>query len=482
MSGMIYGRLIVAAPLLLLGAAAIPDSAAADMFSAQEAILRAKPATVLVITEVASEVTVNCGGGLTKVTPTPFRETGTGWFVDGNGWVVTNAHVVQPAQETPRWLVNQQAQKAVIAACVAEALKKRGLAPGEWLDVEEQLRRQALDRILPTARIELSPSVSVLLSNGIRLPAKIFKYSPPVAGEPGAMSGRDLALLQLEASDMPALPVADSKDLKIGDPIRVLGFPGVVLSHELLNASSKVEASVTNGAVSGFKMDIQNNPVIQTDAPAAWGNSGGPAVNDRSEVIGVLTFVSLGPGAEGSIVQGFNFVIPSNAVKEFLQGTPVAVNGKSSFNEKWFAGLSRLFAKDWKGAAASFQQANRLMPDLPDVKRALAEAEDKIKNPPPQPFPWAIATGAVSTVSLGVFGLMLGLRWKRNRFRVGPAQIVKLIEDGTPPVILDVRQESAYAASPFRIAGALHVSPDELEAGVSSLAVEPDRTVVAYCT
>jgi len=482
MPGMIRGRLMAAASILLLGAGAISGAAGEDMFSAQEAILRAKPATVLVITEVASEVTVNCGGGLTKVTPSPFRETGTGWFVDGNGWVVTNAHVVQPAQETPRWLVNQQAQKAVIGACVAEMLTKRGLAPGERPDVEEQLRRQALDRILPTAKIELSPAVSVLLSNGIRLPAKIFKYSPPVAGEAGAMSGRDLALLQLEASDMPALPVADSKDLKIGDPIRVLGFPGVVLSHELLNASSKVEASVTNGAISGFKMDIQNNPVIQTDAPAAWGNSGGPAVNDRSEVVGVLTFVSLGPGAEGSIVQGFNFVIPSNAVKEFLQGTPVAVNGKSAFNEKWFAGLSRLFAKDWKGAAASFREANRLMPDLPDVKRALAEAEDKIKNPPPQPFPWAIATGAVSAVSLGVFGLMFGLRWKRNRFRVGPAQVVKLIEEGTPPVILDVRQESAYATSPFRIAGALHVSPDELETGVASLAVEPDRTVVAYCT
>ncbi len=85
-------------------------------------------------------------------------------------------------------------------------------------------------------------------------------------------------------------------------------------------------------------------------------------------------------------------------------------------------------------------------------------------------------------MSLGVFGLMFGLRWKRNRFRVGPAQVVKLIEEGTPPVILDVRQESAYATSPFRIAGALHVSPDELETGVASLAVEPDRTVVAYCT
>jgi len=78
MPGMIRGRLLVAAPLLLLGSAAISSSAGADMFSVQEAILRAKPATVLVITEVTSEVSVNCGGGLTKVSPNPFRETGTG--------------------------------------------------------------------------------------------------------------------------------------------------------------------------------------------------------------------------------------------------------------------------------------------------------------------------------------------------------------------------------------------------------------------
>ena len=459
-------------------------ASAEDMLSAQEAILRAKPATVLIITEVAAEVTLNCGAGPVKVAPSPFRETGTGWFVDGNGWIVTNAHVVQPAQEAPRWLVNQLAQKAVVGACLTQMLTKRGLAAGERPDLEDQVRRQALDRVLPSAKVELSPSVSVLLSNGIRLSAKVTKYSAPVtaAAAAGMMSGRDLALLQVEASDMAALPVADSKNLKIGDPIRILGFPGVVLSHELLNASSKVEASVTNGAISGFKQDIQNNAVIQTDAPAAWGNSGGPAVNEKGAVVGVLTFVSLAPGTEGSIVQGFNFVIPSDAVKEFLKGTPVTVNGKNPFNEKWFAGLGKLFDKDWKGAAGAFREANSLMPDLPDVKRALAEAEDKVKNPPPQPFPWALATAAVTGLSLGVFGVMFGLRWKRNRFRVGPAEVVRLIEEGAPPVILDVRQESAYAASPFRIAGALHVSPDELERGVASLAVEPDRTVVAYCT
>jgi rhodanese-related sulfurtransferase len=461
-----------------------PAVGAADMLSVQESILRAKPATVLVISEVATEVTLDCGSGPTRITPPPFRETGTGWFVDTNGWVITNAHVVQPAHAPPQWLVNQQGQRAVLSACIPEILAKRKLQPGERPDVEEQIKRDVLDRVLPKSKVELNPSVSILMSNGIRLPTKVTKYSPPVAveGGPGAMSGRDLALLQVEASDLPVFALGDSRSLKIGDPIRILGFPGVVLTHELLNASAKVEASVTNGAVSGFKQDVQNQPVIQTDAPAAWGNSGGPVVNEKGDVVGVLTFVSLAPGPEGSIVQGFNFVIPADAVRDFLKGTDVAPTGKSPFNDAWFSGLRRLFTGDYTGAGMAFREANRLMPDLPDVGRALAEAQEKIKNPPPRPFPWAVATGAVVVLSLGLVAVLAGRRWRHGRHRVSPADVVRLFEDGRAPLIFDVRARFVYDTSPFRIPGAVHLAPEDLERGAAPAPSEPARPVVAYCT
>jgi S1-C subfamily serine protease len=81
-------------------------------------------------------------------------------------------------------------------------------------------------------------------------------------------------------------------------PARGRGAP-VVLTHELLNSTAKVEASVTNGAISGFKQDVQNQPVIQTDAPAAWGNSGGPVVTSRGDInAGLpLELKESGPGA-----------------------------------------------------------------------------------------------------------------------------------------------------------------------------------------
>ena len=87
---------------LILMSNVVPLVHAQMHISLQEGLLRAKPAVVVVLSEVSAEVTLDCGAGPTKVTPPVFRETGTGWFVDGDGWVITNGHVVQPAHETPR--------------------------------------------------------------------------------------------------------------------------------------------------------------------------------------------------------------------------------------------------------------------------------------------------------------------------------------------------------------------------------------------
>lgn len=476
-----HGRHVLAGLVATWVAASATSSGAADGMSLQEILLRAKPATVLVVSEVISEVALDCGSGPRSVTPTPFRETGTGWFVDSNGWVVTNAHVVQPAYQPPGWVVNEQAQKAVTLACVYDELARQGLTPGQRPDLEDQLRRTAMARAYPGARVRLKPAIFILMGNGFRLPAKVEKYSPPVSAQAGAMSGRDLALLYVEAAETPAFKLAESRNVKIGDPIHIIGFPGVVLTHELLNSTAKVEASVTNGAVSGFKQDVQNQPVIQTDAPAAWGNSGGPAVNARGDIIGVLTFVSLAPGAEGSIVQGFNFIIPADAVKEFLRGTKVDLADQSPFNEKWFAGLRKFFTDDWKGALEDIGGADRLQPEFPDLRRLMAEAEDKVKNPPPRPFPWRRVGGGLAVLAVGVAAVAGVQRARSNRLRITPAELLRRPRAAPPAALLDVRDAVLYAASPYRVPGAVRVDPDRLDADLAERGIDRGRPVVVCC-
>jgi rhodanese-related sulfurtransferase len=477
-------RRSAAAALLAAGlVAATGDPARAQRsVTVQEAMLRAKPAVVLVLAEVTAEVTLNCGAGATTVTPPAFRETGTGWFIDNRGWVITNGHVVEPAHQPPKWLVNQQAQRAVGIACLPAELERRGIEPGERPDLEDTIKRKLLDTVLPTTKVKLNPQVHVLISSGAKLKAEVQKYTPPLTNAPGAMSGRDLALLKVAGENYPVLSLADSRSVRIGDPVHILGFPGVVLSHELLNASASVEASVTNGAVSGFKEDVANQSVIQTDAPAAWGNSGGPAVDAQGRVLGVLTFVSLAAGPEGALVQGFNFIIPSQAVREFVQGTGVALDGRSRFNELWWSGLRDFFADDWKRALDRFEQADQLVPNLPDVKRLIGEAREYLKNPPPRPFPWFWVAVGVTAVSAGGYGLQLFRRWQKNRYRIGPSVVVKLLEEGKEPLLLDVRRPEAYDALPLKIPQSIRVEPNDLAAGIESLDLDKARPVVAYCT
>ena len=468
---------LVLAALVLL--APVPASAV----TIQEAMLIAKPAVALVTAEVRAEVTLNCGRGEKTVRPTPFVETGTGWFIDGRGYVITNGHVVDPVHRMPAWVIHELKKKAIDQACVDPVLRAQGVARGARPDLEDAIRREASARALDTAQVSPKPQLSILLSSGLNLPAQVIKFSPPLGfdmnGKPVADSGRDLALLRVREGDYPAIRLGDA-DARIGDPIHIIGFPGVVLSHELLSKS--LDASVTNGAISGFKQDAIGQDFIQTDAAAAHGNSGGPAVSDDAKLVGVLTATTLA-GSGGAIVQGFNFVIPARDVRKFVEGTPVRP-GESRFNMAWMAGLDALFADSYATAVTRFREANQMQPDLSDVKQVLAEAERKLKNPPPRPFPWAWATLGVTLLSVGAYGGMFGRRWWKNRYRILPAQVIAAIESGRNPQLVDARTKTDFDTSPLRLPRAVRVDPDAVLAGRPDAepSVERDQLVVVYDT
>ena len=460
---------------------AAPQAAAA--YTVQEAILRVKPAVALITARVDAEVTMNCGQGPVTVRPAPFVETGTGWFVDGRGYLITNAHVVDPAYRLPPWVTHELKKKAIDHACVEPILRERGIAPGQKPEVEDQLRRAASERGLAGAQIEPTAQITVQLSNGEKLPAEVKKFSAPLyfdaKGEPLKGSGRDLVLLRVKDGTYPAIALG-TREMNIGDPIHILGFPGVVLMHELLNRTAARDASVTNGAISGFKPDAIGQDLIQTDAPASHGNSGGPAIGDDARLIGVMTFTTL--SAAGAVVQGFNFLIPSKDVATFLKGTDVTKPGESRFNAVWGAGIDAYFGERYSTALTRLKEADKLLPGLADVQKYLAEAEFKVKNPPPRPFPWAWATLGVTLVSVGAYGSMWGRRWWKNRYRILPAQMIGFIERGLSPILVDARTKTEYETSPLKLPSSIRLDPDEAAAGRISVDADPKQMIVVYCT
>jgi S1-C subfamily serine protease len=338
----------------------------------QEVILRVKPSVVLISVKVQGEATVSCGEKSTKTVSLPSRGgTGTGFVVHPDGYIATNAHVVGPARGA---LSSQElkglAHEAVVAACGEHLTGLR--LPTREARIKALIERPENRRGLRVARL-----VQVAFQDGKTLEATVLASNPPVLqAQPETGSARgvpdDVAILKVERRDLVAARLGQVP-AQIGDQLFVIGFPGVVLTHEMLSTRSRVAPSVTLGRVSGFKLDLADQEVIQTDAAITWGNSGGPAFNTRGDVIGVATFLSV--GREGTEVQGFNFLIPVGRVAALAATVGLVPTGDTALGRQWAAAVSAFFGERYDAAIADLREILRADPTFPDARRLLAATQ-----------------------------------------------------------------------------------------------------------
>ena len=133
----------------------------------------------------------------------------------------------------------------------------------------------------------------------------------------GTVVGRDpktdLALLKVEANGLPVIPLGDSTQLQVGEPVMAIGNP------------FGLERTVTTGIVSATGRVIGQGPYddfIQTDASINPGNSGGPLINTRGQAVGINAAIFSQTG--GSV--GIGFAIPVNQAKAVV--TQLVASGK----------------------------------------------------------------------------------------------------------------------------------------------------------
>src|SRR6202165_825099 len=148
--------------------------------------------------------------------------------------------------------------------------------------------------------------IQVAMRDGTTYPARLI----------GSDEANDLAVIKIDAKNLPVAPLGSSSDLLIGEWAIAIGNPyGFVLANS--------EPSVTAGVVSGVGRNLAAQfegagvyvDMIQTDASINPGNSGGPLVNAAGEVIGVNSSIFSPSG--GSV--GIGFAIPINRAKRVTE-------------------------------------------------------------------------------------------------------------------------------------------------------------------
>lgn len=147
--------------------------------------------------------------------------------------------------------------------------------------------------------IDKAKEVKVVLNSNKEYAAKVVGVDPTT----------DLAVLKIEANELPSLAFANSDEVRLGEWVLAVGNP--------FNLNSTVTAGIISAK--GRSINIIDNQsaieaFIQTDAAVNPGNSGGALINTRGDLIGINTAISTRTGS----YEGYSFAVPANIVRKVV--------------------------------------------------------------------------------------------------------------------------------------------------------------------
>jgi len=406
---------VVAAVALFLAAVLLPARqsyiATADTAGERLAMF-SKPAVVRIIDGAAGQIVFSPPGYQPLTYNVSAVSLGSGCFISSNGYIATNAHVVSSTKE------GEEKQKQALFVQMVHQLAKQLNKDPRSLDLN------FIDRY--SNLTSFNRYHHVIIPDGSAFPFEIKQYGAPT-GE-SSDQGKDVAIVKIEVKNAPILKMADSEAVKLQDHVTVIGYPGAADTFEsgILDQKSSLEATINDGKISARKTSSSGAPILQTSTPATHGNSGGPVVNDNSEVVGLLTF--RGDTVNGQEVSGFSFVVPSNTVMEYVKSAG-ASNEMGPTDNLYREGLESYWTQYYSDAIPKFEQVKRLFPQHSEVDRLLQSSQQaKSEGRDKSGFPfWLVAIIVIVVLLIGaiiIIGLIIFLvsrRKKKAKPSAGPA-------------------------------------------------------------
>ena len=178
--------------------------------------------------------------------------------------------------------------------------------------------------------VEGATRLTVTLYDGREYEATVLGYE----------AASDVALLKINATDLPYVALGNSDELFVGDEVAAIGNPLGELTY-----------SMTVGHVSSLERAVNTDgtPInmMQIDAAINSGNSGGPLFNMYGQVVGITTAKYSGTTNSGTTIEGIGFAIPINDIMEILD----ELRETGTVNNRAYIGITVTSATgDVKGA------------------------------------------------------------------------------------------------------------------------------------
>ncbi len=423
----------LAACLMLFPSVPVCFGAASLLSPESRKDLELQPGVVLIYVEFKATL------GPWSVTPGFW---GSGFLYRPDGYLITNGHVAQLANEK-----DPKAQRDRIL--IAAPMVTRAVLETEAKQLNRQLTDDEKEKVIEelkkyfeagTMRIE-SMSLTVHLSNGASYVGEIKAYSDPIDE-----NGKDIAIIKIDGKNLPTVALGNSDEVNVGDTLTVIGYPGEATNATLSGLFSERSAlipTVTNGRISAVnKTDYKGTPVLQSEATINHGNSGGPAFDGNGKVVGIATYTL--NKSEGS-VSGLNFFVPINTAMEFVRQAG-ADPERGAFDRVWHNALDAYAGQHWYQAHELMGSVLELMPNEPDATRLQLQAAENLRLENPLAY-WVdrLGIGMVTGIAAALLIALLVIITLLFRKPVPPKVALTVPQSQQGPAA-----SHAIAAEPFR--------------------------------
>ncbi len=306
--------------------------------------------------------------------------SGTGFFITGDGYLVTNAHIIDRDSAFIRrkftlTTFNEVTEDNIRALQSSWDMtlndEQRNLLNNAYSAIYSQVSSMILFDLQREIYIQFRMDANDEQLATKRMPARVI-----IKGQP--MPGKDVALLKVDSvKQLPTLPFSKDGIARIGEQILVYGYPEPVTANTFLARETNSEPTLTTGIVSAIKKSVGGWPVIQMDAVITHGSSGSPVCNNNGEVIGLATFGSL-EQKTGGLATGFNFAIPVSVIIDFLDSVGVDTRmsqASLAFNK----GLDFFYTGYYTKALKRFAGVKKINKEFPLLNYYIDNATNKIR-------------------------------------------------------------------------------------------------------
>lgn len=291
---------------------------------------------------------------------------GSGSIINEGGYILTNSHVV-----------SQNSYKLAIASEVVESyleIVEKAYLSGKLLkdknqdEVEEIFKKlfdDMIDYLINESAFDIKKEIVVLRPNSNQekmtdLIRDGFRAKVVSVNDNFYKDNKDVSLIKIDEINLPALKIGDSDTVSVGNNISIMGFPA---SAEF-NYRNLLEPTFTSGTINAQKdSDNKDFKIFQTDAKISEGSSGGPVLNRKGEIIGIITYQSNEYQRQAG--DNFAFGIPINSIPAWINDflvsadlNPTALNSGYE-QDQFIKGLQLVEIGRCKKAIVEFESISK---------------------------------------------------------------------------------------------------------------------------